>query len=175
MITFETSVDVPAPKLKIYVGHSGYNIQHILPTVTFQYDKTLTMYEGETRVVTAYISGEGTTVLEVWCDEQNITVLGVSSGDQKGSRLVINSSENSESVIRIRVKALRENKVGSLFYKLQTGNKTDTFVTKININPPEEKTGGVKKPSNVMSIFVITSVFLVVLYITMYSLRRRRR
>lgn len=176
-ITFETSFEINAANLEIFVGHSDYKIQPIVGSnIVFQYEESLEMYEGEIRDnITVYISGEGSVTLDVSGDEVNVAVLKVSGEDQEGTPLTITSTNTSEYAVTIKAKAIRENKVGIITYELTVDGTTETYTTSITIGPPlqEETPGGITIPG--ATIIVALCVIFVIGYMIYTQIRHRRR
>jgi hypothetical protein len=138
--TFETSVELNAPELRISIGHEDYEIFEFVDSdVIFQYVKEIEMKEGEIRDIIVYISGEGTLALDL--RSKNLTILKVFSGEIEvvDFPLVITSKGDSEHLVKIKVKALGENSVAFLYYDLRVGGETQVFSTKIRVGPPEPK------------------------------------
>jgi hypothetical protein len=171
--TFETSIKLNAPELRIHVGHKDYEM-FSKNDVTFQYLKNLEMREDEIKDVTAYLSGKGTVALDL--RSENITILKVFCGNTEvaGLPLVINLKEEYESEVKIRIKALKENSPSFLFYDLLMGREKKVFVTKISVGPPFSTPD--KISINITSIAAILwiSVF-VVCYMVHSRIKCRRR
>ncbi len=175
-ITFNTNVTTISANLKISIGHSNYTIQEIMGThIVFQYEEELYMNEGQIRDITVYVSGEGKADLDISSDEENIKILKITSADQKGTPLTINSKNTSEYAITIRVEALRENKVGIITYKLAVDGKTETYHTSISIGPPlqQETVDEINIPST--AIFVGLCFIFVIGYMISNQIRHKRR
>jgi len=177
-VTLYTSFIIDVPQLVIYVGHSNYQIEEIQGTgITFQYLEKLTMYEGEIRDVTAYLSGNGAVTARISADEKNISMLKLSdNGMETSSPITFTSTNTSERIIKITVKALSEGTIGTLTYEITGNGVTKTYTTQITIGPPqsskEEETGG---PLSVMQLVIIGIVLLVVVYMIVSYLRNRKR
>ena len=72
--------------------------------------------------------------------------------------------------------AIRENKIGFLYYALETGGENQTFITQINVEAPSSQTG--EQASNtvpIMVIIVIVCIFLVIGYMISTHVKHRRR
>jgi hypothetical protein len=176
-VTLYTSFIIDVPKLVIYVGHSNYKIDEIQGTgVTFQYIEKLNMYEGEIRNITAYVSGNGVVTAEIWADEKNISALKLYDGTtETQSPLSFTSTNASERIITIKVKALSEGTTGILTYRISGNDVTKTYTTQISIGPPqspdEEGSGGIP----IMQIIIVVIVLLVLVYMIVTYLRNRKR
>ena len=177
-VTLYTSFIIDVPQLVIYVGHSNYKIEEIQGTgITFQYVEKLNMYEGEIRDITAYISGNGVVTAQIFADEKNISVLKLSdNGIEASSPLTFTSTNTSERIIKVTVKALSEGTTGTLTYQITSNGVTKTYMTRITIGPPkssdEEDSGG---PFSIMQIIIVGIVLLVVIYMIVSYLRNRKR
>jgi hypothetical protein len=177
-VTLYTSFIIDVPLLVIYVGHSNYKIEEIPGTgITFQYVEKLNMFEGETRDITAYISGNGAVTLQIWADEKNLSALHIYDGaTETQSPLSFTTSNTSERVIKVSVKALSEGTTGILTYQITGNGITKTYTTQITIGPPEsgseEESGG---PLSIMQLVIIGIVLLVIIYMIVTYLRHRKR
>jgi hypothetical protein len=177
-VTLYTSFIIDVPELIIYVGHSNYRIDEIQGThITFQFIEQLTMYEGEVRDINAYVSGNGAVTLEIWADEQNISVLKLTSDNtQTQSPIAFTSTNTSERTIVATVEALSEGKTGILSYRLTSDGVTKLYTTRITIGPPESPdTEQSSNPGLIMQIIVIIAVLLVVLYMLVSYMKKRKR
>jgi len=175
-ITLETKFIENAAGLEISVGHSNYTIEEIPGThIVFQYEETLEMNEGQIRDIIVYISGEGQVTLDIWDDEENVEILKVTSKDQEGTPLTIASTNTSEYVVTIRVEALRENKVGIIYYNLEVDGEIQSFSTQITIGPPlsQQETFGSNIPTT--TIIVALCIIFVIVYMIYAQIRHRRR
>jgi len=172
--TLASAPGISSADLKIFVGHSNYEIYEMPESIVFQYEKNLEMNEGETKDITVYISGSGVATLDIWSDEKNITILKISSKNQDGTPQTVISTDTSEYVITVKIEAIRENKIGFLYYELETGGETQTFITQINVGPPSS---GEQASSTVpiMAIIVIVCILLVIGYMISTHMKHRRR
>ena len=142
--------------------------------IVFQYEKNLEMNEGEIREIAVYISGSGVATLDIWSDEKNITILKISSKNQEGTPQTVISTDTSEYVVTVKIEAIRENKIGYLYYELETDGETQTFITQINVGSPSSG----EQASNtvpIMAIIVIVCIFLVIGYMISTHMKHRRR
>jgi len=177
-VTLYTSFIIDVPQLVIYVGHSNYKIDEIQGTrITFQYQEKLNMYEGEIRDITAYVSGNGAVTAEIWADEKNISALKLyDGGTETHSPLSFTSTNTSERIIKVTVKALSEGTTGILTYQITGDGITKTYTTQISIGPPkspdEGDTGG---SFFIMQLVVVSIVLLVLVYMIVTYLRNRKR
>lgn len=176
-ITLESAPGVGSSDLRINVGHANHEIVLVGDDIIFQYEKSLTMSEDEIKDLTAYISGNGEATLNIWSDEKNITILTISSGNQEvETPFTVISTDTSEQKIIIKVKALRENKIGILYYRLEIEGETQTFSTQITIEPPSSQGGETTSITTpVMAIIVIICIVLVIGYMVSSYIRHGRR
>ena len=178
IITFETSIKMNAPNLKISVGHNAYEITEIKDTnIVFQHIKNIDMSEGEVKDIDVYVSGNGTVTLDIWSDERNVTILNVFSKNQEvETPLIINSVDTSEYAVTVKVEAIRENKIGFLYYNLEMDGETQIFVTQISVGPPSSTAG--ETTSNtipITTIILIICFMLVAGYMISSYMKHRRR
>lgn len=177
MISAATAFPTDFPTYVVNVGHSGFELFNEFDNgITFQYDKDITMYEGQTRDIEVYLSGNGEVTLDIWTTTpQNISIQKIWYENQVGNPISFTSTDQSEYVVTVEVEALRENHVGYIHYELTTGDETQTFTTTINISPPSEDEGETTSGIPFMTIFVALCVILVVLYMIFSHMRHRRR
>ncbi len=179
MIAFDTSLGINIPPLEELIGHSNHEIIDVGGGMTFQYEQTLKMYEGEKRDVTAYLSGNGQATLDISSDQQNITILKIlSNNNEVKSPFTITSTDASEQKIVTRIEALKENKDGFIEYKLQIGGTTKTYKTLIDVGPPSSsQIGDGSQPSMTptTTIIVVLCIALVIGYMIFSRMRHRRR
>lgn len=173
--TLSPSVEMNAANIKIYVGHSNYLIREIPGShIVFQYLEKLDMYEGEIKDLVVYVSGEGYVELGIQADGENVEILKITSIDQTGSPLLINSKNTSEYAITVRVHAIKENKVGTITYSLKVDGKTTTYSTEITIGPPSsERTEELNIP--ISTIFVAICIIIVIIYMVLAQIKHKRR
>ena len=177
-VTLYTSFIIDVPLLVIYVGHSNYKIEELQGTgITFQYVERLSMYEGETRDITAYVSGNGAVTLQIWADEKNLSTLHFyDSGTETQSPITFTSTNTSERLIKVTVRALSEGTTGVLTYQLTTNGVTKTYTTQISIGPPQtDSEGETSEPLSIMQLVIIGIVLLVVIYMIIAYLRNKKR
>lgn len=173
--TLSPSIEMNAANIKIYVGRSNYLIKEIPGShIVFQYLEKLEMNEGEIKDLVVYVSGEGYIKLDIQADGENVEILKITSTDQTGSPLLINSKNTSEYEITIRVHALKENKVGIITYNLEADEKVTTYSTEISINPPSsEKTEELNIPLS--TVFVAICIIIVIIYMILAQIKHKRR
>lgn len=176
-VTLYTSFVIDVPQLVIYVGHSNYQIEEIGGTdIIFQYLDKLSMYEGEIRDITAYVSGNGAVIVEIWADEKNISALQFYDGTiEARSPLSFVSTNSSERNLVVTVKALSEGKTGVLTYRVTSNDISKIYTTKISIGPPDSPQQASDDPATFMQIVVIVVVLLVVIYMIVTYIKNRKR
>jgi hypothetical protein len=176
VITLETSFDINAANLDISIGHANYTIQEIKKSnIVFQYEKNLKMKEGQIKEIIVYISGDGLVTFDIWSDNENLSILEITSKDKQGAPLIISSKNTSEYAVKIKVEALRENKIGTIYYELKIDETTENYFTKINIGPPASQNTFVQFNLSTTTIIVVLLIFLVIGYIIYSQLKHRRR
>jgi hypothetical protein len=177
-VTLYSSFIIDVPQLVIYVGHSNYKIDEIDGAgITFQYIENLKMYEGETRDITAYVSGNGPVTVQIGADEKNISLIKLSDNSiDTSSPFSFTSTNTTERILKITVRALREGTTGVLTYQITGNGITETYTTHITIGPPkstpEEETAG---GFSLMQLVIIVIVLLVAIYMIITYLRHRKR
>lgn len=176
-VTLQTSFIIDVPQLIVYVGHSDYEIEEIQGTgIVFQYLEKLTMSEGEIRDITSYVSGNGEVTMEIWADEQNLSVVEIYDGSTEiRSPLSFTSTNMSERTIIVTVKALSERTMGILTYRITANGVTKTYTTQITIGPPSTPNQETGSPASIMQIVVVIIVLLVVIYMIVSYVRNKKR
>ena len=173
--TLTSAPGMGSANLKIFVGQSNYEIYEMSEDIVFQYEKNLEMSEGEIIDIAVYISGKGVATLDIRSDEKNITILKISSENQEGTPQTVISSNSSEYLITVKIEAIRENKIGYLYYELETGEENQTFITQINVGPPSSGEKASPNTVPIMTIIVIVCIFLVIGYMVSTYMKHRRR
>jgi len=175
--TLPTSPGLNAPKLTINVGHGNYVVQPISDTyIVFQYREDLEMSEGEVKDIPVYISGEGVVTFDVRSNE-NLDILKVFDNQdaEVNTPLEITSTNTSEYNVTVRVKALRENTTGFLYYNLTIGEETETFITQISIGPPVSPAEETITLDIQIIIAILVIICLVIVYVVYTQMKYRRR
>lgn len=160
-ISLQTALIIDVPTITIFVGHSSYELVTLDDSTgfSFQYQKSISMNEGETRMLSSYISGDGTATLSIQANN-NISVLQTSLNDEVAhSPLTIISTNNNEQRISVQIKALSENRDGQITYTLKTDSGTKTFTTNIDVGPPAKT----NQPASIGSTSSVTIIVLLVL------------
>lgn len=170
------TIDIPL--LRIHIGHNNYKINELSGTgVTFQHLDQVTMYEGEIKEIKAYVSGDGAVNLDVRTDEQNIQLIKLyDHNTETSSPIMFTSSNTSERIITVRVKAISEGTTGVITYTLTSGGATQTYTTQITIGPPASSDDNdlSASPDFIGKIIVVMLVLIVVIYMVVSHLRHKR-
>jgi len=178
-VVLYSSLAIDGPSLRIFVGHSAYELNTLLGSgITFQYKKHITMLEGEIRDIPMYLSGDGELTLDIWADEQNVKIHQILSEQQEvESPFTLVSSSTREHTIVMRVEAIRENHVGYIYYDIQNEGNTQSFETQITIDPPTStnQQGSSFGVTSNMTIIVAICIVFVIGYMVFSQVRYRRR
>jgi hypothetical protein len=140
-ISLQTALVIDAPVINIFVGHNSYELTTLdeSTSLSFQYRRRVSMHEGETKTINAYMSGEGTAKISI-AVEGNISLIQINKNDEPTlSSFTVDSSNAEEQTIGVQLKALSENHDGSIIYTVETDNGKKTFTTQIDVGPPKEK------------------------------------
>jgi hypothetical protein len=174
-LTFDPIPLLNAPDFEIRVGRDFYELEENIfdnTDITFQYPKTLSMYEGEEKDITLYVSGDGLVTLNFLTENIKIVKI-VYENTQTSPPITINSKNTSEYPIKIKIQALRQDLDARLTYSLTYAGNTREFYTEITIGPPET-TQTSETDFNTIQIIAIVGIFaLVIIY--MWNTRRRHR
>ncbi len=157
-ISLQTALVLDVPTINIFVGHNNFELTTLDPVTgfSFQHQRRISMHEGETRTINAYLSGDGSATVSVDTTD-NITLLQITkNGKQTEFPITVESSNAEEQVISLKIKALSENKDGIITYTVESEEGTKTFTTRIDVGPPAMT----EEPS---SIGVTSPVTLIVL------------
>jgi hypothetical protein len=187
-VSLKSALAVNAPDIRLFVGHSRHELVENLFDIglSFQYQKNVNMDEGETKDISAYISGDGHLRLSIWTDDtENIRILKIfKNNEELNSPFDIHSTSTSEQKITVRVEAIREKKSGDINYKLEAlDGRSHTYKTHVEINPlsgPINDLTGIKSDSGLgsntlVTMIVVISIFLVLGYMIISQLRSKRR
>jgi DNA integrity scanning protein DisA with diadenylate cyclase activity len=119
------------------------------------------MNEGETRTIDAYLSGEGTATVSVRTNE-NLSVIDLkSNGQHTQNPFTISSSNANEQTISLTVKALSENRDGTITYIIETDEETRTFSSQVIVGPP----AATDQPAPIGATSPVTIIVLLALII----------
>lgn len=160
-ISLKTALIIDVPTINIFVGHKNYQLTTLnsLTGFSFQYQKSISMSEGEIRTINSYLSGEGTAKITIQTNE-NISVLQMNKNDlPANSPFTIISTNENEQVISIKFKALSENRDGKITYIVETDGEMKSFTTKIDVGPPTT----INQPSAIDGTSPITIIVLLAL------------
>lgn len=137
-VELQTALVLDVPTINIFVGHNNFELTTLDPVTgfSFQHQRRISMHEGETRTVNAYLSGDGSATVSIETNT-NITLLQITkNGEQTEFPITVESSNAEEQTISLKIKALSENKDGIIVYTVKTDEGTKTFTTQIDIGPP---------------------------------------
>ena len=174
-VTFGTSIVLDAPILRIVAAHADYELIEEFPgDITFQYQKTLKMSEGEIKDITTYISGNG--IINFDLRSENLTISKVFSEDNEvNTPFVISSANTSEHVVTIRVKAIRETSNARLHYVVEIGGEIYEYATFITVSPPQSSEEEVITLDFLIIIAIVVIICLVIGYMINTHLKYSRR
>lgn len=173
-LTFLSAPVISASTLKINVGHANHEIVDLGDGIIFQYEKSLTMNEGEVREIHAYLSGNGEATLNISSDETNSSIRNIQLGTiQVTPPISITSTNTSEQIVTITVEALRENKVGTIYYTLDVDGNIREFTTTITVEVPQSGRDETTTALPFATIIILLCVVLVVVYMLISYLRHR--
>ena len=179
MISFTNSLSIDATRLTVHVGHSDYKLVQLgdgEDGISFQYDESISMYEGEIREIPVYISGKGSVKLDVTSKNENVKILDLlSEGSHVNNPITIASVATSEHTIAVKVEAMSEGKTGTITYTLETDDKTYIYTTDITINPPKTDGDAASNADSTLQIIVLISIILVIIYMVFSHIKHRRR
>ena len=182
-ISLQTAFVIDIPTINVFVGHNSCELTMLDPETgfSFQYQRRLTMKEGETKDIFAYVSGEGTATLSIEGNE-NISILELTrNGQPIQSPFTILSNDQEEQVIGLKIKALSENNNGQISYKIETEAGTKTFTTYITVNSPtvsnrpSQPVGIVSSPLTLVVLIALIAAAAFMLYNHLVYGRGERR
>ena len=177
-IYLQSSLVLDVPTMQVFVGHSMYQLDMFGDTsLSYQYKKSISMQEGEIKQLQVYISGNGSASLSISSRNENISILDVRLNDKEMTLPVsIISTETSEQVISITVKAVSENHHGYIDYILENEEELRMFSTKILVGPPESNPADstLTRSSN-MVVFVVCAFMFAGVYIVYSFIRHKKR
>jgi len=162
-ISLKTALIIDVPTINIFVGHNRYQLTTLDSSTgfSFQYQKSLSMAEGEIRTINSYLSGEGTAKITIQTNN-NISVIQVNRNDlPANSPITVISTDENEQVISIKLKALSENRDGKITYIVETDGDIKSFTTKIDVGPPATT----NQPSAIEGTSLVTIIVLLALII----------
>ncbi|MBS3778658.1 MAG: hypothetical protein KGY50_05160, partial [Candidatus Thermoplasmatota archaeon] len=162
-ISLQPALVIDVPTINIFVGHSNYELTTLDSSTgfSFQYKKSISMNEGETKTVQAYLSGEGTATVSIETND-NISVLQINRNGQPSTPpFTVISTNAEEQVIGIKLKALSENRNGKITYTIETDDGINTFNTQIKVGPPPTT----EQPASIGATSPVTIIVLLALII----------
>ena len=162
-ISLQPALVIDVPTINIFVGHSNYELTTLDSSTgfSFQYQKSVSMNEGETKTVNAYLSGEGTAKVSVETND-NVSVLQIKrNGQPSYPPFTVISTNAEEQVISVKLKALGENRHGKITYTIETDDDINTFNTRIKVGPPATS----EQPASIGATSPVTIVVLLALIV----------
>ena len=162
-ISLQTAFTIDVPTINIFVGHNSYKLITLDKSTgfTFQYQKQISMYEGETKTLTTYLSGEGTATVSIQTNN-NISLLKLTRNNKLAqSPFTVISTNAEEQVISLQIKALSENRHGKINYIIETDEGTKTFTSTVKVKPPAPT----EEPTPIGATSPVTIIVLLALII----------
>lgn len=138
-ISLQTALVIDVPTLNVFVGHNNFQLTTLNSSTgfSFQYQKSLSMNEGEIKTINSYLSGKGTATVTIEAND-NVTILEINRNELPvTSPITVISTDNEEQFISIKLKALSENRNGKLTYTIEHEKNVETFTTIISVGPPD--------------------------------------
>lgn len=176
-VTFGTSFGIDAPILRVVAAHANYEIEEFKKengTITFQYQKTMKMSENEIKDIKVYISGDGIINFDI--KSEDLTILKVFSNDNEvNAPFLISSTDTSEHIVTIRIKATKETNNANLRYIVEINGEIYEYDTAITVNPPQASHEGIIKLDLLLIIVIILIICLVIGYMVNTHLKYSRR
>jgi hypothetical protein len=180
-ISLQTALVIDVPTINIFVGHNNFELTTLDESTgfSFQHQRSISMNEGETRTVNAYLSGEGTASVSIHVDT-NVSLIQLTRNDLPAqSPFTIISTDNEEQVIGVQIKALSENRNGLITYTLETDSGITSFTTRINVGPPaitqQPSPFGATSTVTIIVLLALISAASIMLYNHLSYGRRQRR
>lgn len=137
-VSLQTALVIDVPTINVFVGHKNFELTTLDSSTgfSFQYQRSLSMAEGEIKTINSYLSGEGTAKIAIETNN-NLSVLKLNRNNQPASSpFTIISTNTEEQIISLKVKALSENRNGIITYTIETDDTVKTFTTRVNVGPP---------------------------------------
>ncbi len=160
-ISLQTALVIDVPTINIFVGHNNYELTTLDSNTgfSFQYQRQISMYEGETKTIHAYLSGEGTATISIDTND-NISMIQLTRNNQQTEiPFTVISTDSEEQIISLKIKALSENSDGTITYTVETEDDIQTFTTNINVGPPATA----QQPTPIGTTSAVTLVVLLAL------------
>ncbi len=160
--------------INLYIRHIDYELEPLIRDITFQYVKDLNIYYNEKKDVFAYISGNGDVIVNI--SSKNLKILKISSGGvEVETPFIIKSTNTSEYPFVVRVRGLRANTTGYLYYRVEIEGQIHEYATQVNIGPsrPAEKT--VFDITLMTSILLIICIIIVIGYMIYSQIKYRKK
>jgi len=157
----------------IEIGHIGYRLESLGGEITFQYPRSVDIYYDEVIEIFVYISGNGDVTINI--NTANLKILNViSDGLEVELPFTIVSTNTSEYPIAIRVKGVRVNTTGYIYYDLETAGEHNSFSTTINVGTyrPVEKSE--YDIALIIEIIIISCIVIVITYMLYSQLKHKK-
>jgi len=137
-VSLQTAFIIDVPQIDIFVGHSDYILENLFDKTgfSFQYKKSITMQEGDSETVRAYISGDGSGKISITVDDSLILESINLDDSLVNSPFTILSTNDKEQKISIQIKSISENKNGKIHYMIESEGKTQRFSTMVYVQAP---------------------------------------
>lgn len=157
----------------IEIGHIGYRLESLGGEITFQYPRSINIYYDEVKEIFVYISGNGDVTINI--NTANLKILNIfSDGVEVEPPFTIRSTNTSEYPIAIRVKGVRVNTTGYIYYDLETSGEHNSFSTTINVGSyrPVEKSE--YDITLIIEIIIISCIFIVITYMLYSQIKHKK-
>ena len=169
----ESNISIGLP-ITLYIGHIGYELESLTGHITFQYTKNLDIYYNEIRDIFVYISGNGDVTVDI--SSENLDILKIFSGGvEVETPFNIKSTNTSEYPFAVRVRGLRENTTGYLYYHIEIDGEIQKYTTQINVGTPRAAEEIIFITTFIMSIFVIICVVTIIGYMIFSQMKHRKK
>ena len=156
------------------IGRFGYEIESLVGDITFEYEKQKNLVFGEESQLFAYVSGNGEINIDI--RSENLEIISIFSGSiEVGTHFSINSKNDSEYPILIRLKGVNPNSTGKIYYELETGGVTDTFHTTITVGSIRPSEVINKDFTFIIELLIILCVASVFIYMVVLQLKHKKK
>jgi hypothetical protein len=137
-VSLQTAFIIDIPQVDIFVGHSDYMLENLFGDkgLAFQYKQSITMEEGETETVHAYISGEGTGKMTITVDDSLILESVTLNDNDISSTFNFESTNEKEQHLAVQIKAKSEDNNGKIHYTIESDGQIKRFSTTVYVQAP---------------------------------------
>ena len=137
-VSLQTAFIIDVPQIDIFVGHSDFVLENLFGDkgLTFQYKQSITMKEGDSETVHAYISGDGSGKITIKVDDCLVLESIKLDNNEISSPFNIESTKNSEKQIAVQIKAKSEDKNGKIHYIIESNGQIKQFSTTVYVQAP---------------------------------------